>query len=174
MMMQMLAAGGVPALSDGVRTPDDSNPRGYFELEVVKALEREGDRAWLERARGHAVKILSPLLPHLPETYTYQVVFMDRALDEVIASQNAMLARRGEPTDRVPERELVATYDAHLRKVRAFLDARSCFETMTMRYHDVVANPLAEARRVNHFLGGHLDADRMAGAVDRRLHRHRG
>ena len=33
LMMQMLEAGGHPLLTDQVRGPDESNPRGYLEFE---------------------------------------------------------------------------------------------------------------------------------------------
>ena len=36
LMMQMLSAGGLPALTDDLREADESNPRGYFEFEPVK------------------------------------------------------------------------------------------------------------------------------------------
>ena len=45
MMMQMLVAGGMPAVSDGLRAADADNPRGYFELEAVKKLKTGS--AWL-------------------------------------------------------------------------------------------------------------------------------
>jgi hypothetical protein len=35
LMMQMLAAGGMTMLTDGQRTPDPNNPRGYYEFELV-------------------------------------------------------------------------------------------------------------------------------------------
>ena len=38
LMMQMLVAGGVPALSDGERRADTDNPRGYLEWERIKQL----------------------------------------------------------------------------------------------------------------------------------------
>ena len=61
LMMQMLAAGGVPPLTDKLRPSDESNPRGYFELEAVKRLR--SDQAWLDQARGRAVKIIHLLSP---------------------------------------------------------------------------------------------------------------
>src|SRR3954449_579427 len=86
MAMKMLEAGGVPILSDGIRTADVSNPKGYYELERVKELDKGGDTAWPAEARGKAVKIISFLLTWLPETYDYQVIFMQRDLQEAIAS----------------------------------------------------------------------------------------
>ncbi len=95
MMMQMLQAGGLEILTDAVRTPDGSNPKGYFEFEAVKDLDKGPPPAWLTGARGKAVKIVSSLVRWLPESHDYQVIFMRRNLDEVILSQNKMLADRG-------------------------------------------------------------------------------
>ena len=93
MMMQMLEAGGMNVLTDGLRTADEDNLKGYFEYEKVKALKT--DQSWLPEARGKAVKIISELLKYLPDTHTYRIIFMRRALEEVLASQDRMLIRRG-------------------------------------------------------------------------------
>src|SRR6185312_9405208 len=55
MLMQMLAAGGVPVMSDGLREADEDNPRGYLEYEPVKNLLK--DASWLGEGRGKALKI---------------------------------------------------------------------------------------------------------------------
>jgi hypothetical protein len=178
MMMQMLAAGGLPPLTDGARPADESNPEGYFEKEAVKDLDKtafaRGDGlAWLANARGKAVKILTPLLQYLPETCNYRVILMLRPLDEVVTSQNTMLARAGEAIDVVPESRVISQYEAHLRKVQALLASRACFETLTVWYGDVIADPLAQAARVSQFAGGGLAVDRMVAAVHGRLYRNR-
>ena len=95
MAMKMLAAGGMPILTDGVRTADESNPKGYYELEAVKELHKQADMRWLFDARGKAVKIVSFLLTWLPETHDYKVIFMQRDLREVMASETTMLQKRG-------------------------------------------------------------------------------
>lgn len=177
MMMKMLGAGGLEIVTDGVREADESNPEGYFELEAVKHMEREAGRgasvAWVPGARGRAVKVLSPLLPYLPDTANYRVVFMQRPLAEVLASQDRMLARAGEPTQVVPDSAVITQYESHLRKTQALLSRRACFEVLTMGYGDVIADPRAQAERVARFVGGSLDVDRMAAAVDERLYRNR-
>ena len=81
MMMQMLAAGGLEPLTDNIRIADEDNPGGYFELERVKQLET--DTAWLEEAKGRAVKLISALLKQLPRTHSYKVIFMRRAMQEI-------------------------------------------------------------------------------------------
>ncbi len=173
MMMQMLRAGGLPLMTDGIRGPDELNPEGYFELEAVKDLDTGFDLSWLDAARGKAVKVVSSLLVYLPERYNYRVILMQRPLREVIASQNALLARVGEPTDAAPAASLVAQYHTHLRKVQALLTVRPCFEPLIVDYHDALAEPLIQAERVRRFVGRRLATRRMAGVVNEQLYRHR-
>ena len=172
MAMAMLEAGGLPLLTDRRRAADEHNPRGYFELEPVKGLAHGGDAAWLAEARGRAVKIVSFLLTYLPETYDYRVIFMRRPLDEVIASQDAMLDARGEPRGAAPA-ETRAVYEAHLAQVERFLARRACFSTLVVDYAEVLAAPRPQAARIGEFLGGGLDPGVMAAVVDASLHRQR-
>jgi ElaB/YqjD/DUF883 family membrane-anchored ribosome-binding protein len=172
MAMRMLEAGGLPLVTDGLRPADASNPRGYYEFEPVKDLDKPGDHAWLAGARGKGVKIISLLLTHLPERYDYQVVFMQRDLDEVLASQNQMLDSRGEAAGAADDR-MRAVYQEHLTQVTRLMARRACFSTLFVNYAEVLAAPAAQAARVNAFVGGSLDAGRMASVADRSLHRHR-
>src|SRR5262245_52120992 len=173
MAMKMLEAGGVPIVTDGIRTADESNPKGYYEFERVKELDKNGDMAWLGDARGKAVKIISFLLTYLPDAYDYRVVFMNRDIDEVLASQNKMLTARGETAEAADDEKMREVYGKHLEKVGRFLRGRQCFKTLQVGYRDVVDNPAAEARRMNDFLGGRLDVARMAAVADRELYRNR-
>ncbi len=172
MMMQMLAAGGIEPLTDGLRAPDDDNPEGYLEYQPVKELEHAADKSWLHDARGRAVKIITFLLEHLPETHNYRVIFMNRKLDEVLASQATMLDRRGE-TDGTEDARMRKLYVGHLARTRTLLAHRAQFEVHHARYPDVIADPLGSAREVNRFLGGRLDVDAMAGVVNPELYRKR-
>lgn len=96
MMMKMLEAGGVPIMTDAVRTADIDNPKGYYEYERVKDLEKETDKSYIREGRGKALKVISWLLKDLPDDNRYRIIFMRRDLGEVIASQNKMLKHRGE------------------------------------------------------------------------------
>jgi hypothetical protein len=172
MAMRMLDAGGMGVLTDGLRAADPSNPHGYYELERVKELDKGGDVAWLADARGRAVKIISLLLTYLPESYDYQVIFMRRDLDEIVASQNEMLEARGEARG-VEDARLKALYVEHLSQVERFLSRRGCFSALDVPYPRVIAAPRAEAARINAFLGAGLDVERMATVADRTLYRNR-
>ena len=173
MAMKMLDAGGVPTLADGIRAADEDNPEGYYEFERVKELDKNGDTRWLRQARGKAVKIISFLLTYLPDTFEYRVIFMDRNLDEVLASQQEMLMRRGEAPGASQDTHMRQVYQEHLAKVDRFLNARKCFATLRLGYRNVIDNPAVEARRIDEFLGGRLNVERMAAVADRRLYRHR-
>ncbi len=172
MMMRMLEAGGLPILSDGVRHADTDNPHGYFELEPVKNLERDPDRAWVRKARGRAIKVISHLLEHLPEQHFYRVLFMQRDLAEVIASQNTMLERRGEPNP-VNDARTDELYQQHLGQIRALLRMKPNFEVLEVDYAATLEDPEAAAARVAAFVDRGLDCVKMAEAVDRSLYRNR-
>jgi hypothetical protein len=92
-MMQMLDNGGIPVVTDNIRTADTDNPRGYYEYEQVKKIRE--DAAWVPATRGKAFKMVSQLLYDLPAQEQYHVIFMERDLDEMLASQEKMLQRLG-------------------------------------------------------------------------------
>jgi hypothetical protein len=171
MMMKMLEAGGLPVLVDGIRTADEDNPLGYYEFERVKQLEE--DQAWLEDARGTAVKMVAALLRNLPPDYRYKVVFMRRDIGEVLASQRRMLIRRGEPADETSDERMAVLFDSHVRRIESWLAQQPNFEVLFVEYGEVLQDPLEQAERINHFLGGELDLGRMAEVVDPNLYRQR-
>ncbi|MEL7364017.1 MAG: hypothetical protein AAFN13_18220 [Bacteroidota bacterium] len=175
MLMQMLTAGGLTAFTDSAREADASNPRGYFEHERVKALVR--DQAWLPDADGRVVKVVAPLLPHLPVGPRYRVVLLDRDLDQVLRSQAAMLERQGRPV--ADAAVLRNAYARHLARARAWAEERPDTEPLVLRHADVVRDPAQAAAQLSAFLSGFideasdLDTDAMAAVVDPTLHRQR-
>ena len=171
MMMQMLAAGGMPVVSDGQRTADADNPRGYFELEAVKKLKT--DSSWVAGARGHAVKVISMLLSELPADCEYRVIFMLRDMGEILASQNKMLKRRGTAGSATGDAAMRQHFEAHLKKVRAWLSAKKNFRVHFCEYRELLHAPVEQSRSVAEFLGSELNEHAMAQAIDPVLHRNR-
>jgi hypothetical protein len=171
LMMQMLAAGGVQVLADGQRAPDQHNPRGYFEFEAVKHTRT--DFSWLTLAEGKAVKVVHLLLPHLPLDRDYRVIFMQRDLFEVIASQRAMLQQQGRPAAAMPDSRLAEVFAKQLDEVRRWLSSNKNFRVLHLQHRDVIDTPLPVAPQIAAFLGGDLDPERMAAAVEPNLYRQR-
>ncbi len=175
MAMQMIVAGGIAPLTDGLRVADDDNPRGYFEFERVKALRT--DKAWLDDARGKVVKVIHMLVPELPDDRPYRVVFLDRDIREVVKSQSTMLARSGKSGGGLPPDRLAAIYAQQLAQVHAWLTARPNFAVLSVRHAELIANPRTQAARLAEFLAqpesAPLNVDAMTAAVDPSLHRNR-
>ncbi|MBM3678750.1 MAG: sulfotransferase [Actinobacteria bacterium] len=172
MMMKMLDAAGIPIMTDAVRTADVDNPKGYFELERVKDLEKDPDRSWVREARGKALKVISFLLKDLPDDNAYRIVFMRRDIDEVLASQNKMLVHRGEQ-DTTDDAVMAEAYRNHLAAVRIMARKKDNWSIVEIRYDEAIRDPAAVARKVNAFLGGRYDVQRMVEAVDEKLYRNR-
>jgi hypothetical protein len=170
-MMQMLKAGGVPILQDGQREADASNPRGYYELEAVKASRR--DVSWVADAPGHAVKVIHALLPALPRDRRYRVILMARPIDQVIRSQDRMLAAPGRSAEGLSNERLCEILNEQFEATRRMLDTQDCFEWISVGYPELVANPEPEARRVVAFLGLSSPESSLSSVVDRGLFRNR-
>ena len=119
MMMQMLEAAGFGIASDGRRVADRDNPKGYYELDAVKRLRE--DASCLGEAVGRAVKVIAPLLPSLSGDYDYRVIFVERALDEVLASQRAMLDPKRVSGAQPDDDALKRAYENQLSEVKSWL-----------------------------------------------------
>jgi hypothetical protein len=174
LMMQALAAGGLPPLTDELRPADASNPRGYLEYDPVKRLKT--DRSWLAQARGRAIKVVHLLLPELARDEggnEFRVILMRRPMGEILASQRTMLHRQGRPAAQLSDEKLGELFNDQMERVERSLAAHPAFRICTVHYPALVAHPETETARINEFLGGQLDAAAMARAVDLALYRER-
>jgi hypothetical protein len=171
MAMKMLEAGGLSVVTDGLRAADEDNPKGYYEHERVKDLHQAGDKSWLRESRGKVIKIISFLLKSLPADNNYKVLFMHRNLKEIVASQNKMLARRGEKND-TPDERALALLDEQVREARFFL-RRPQFDVLELNYREILDAPGPVAVKMAAFVGGPLDVQKMTQVVDLQLYRNR-
>jgi hypothetical protein len=168
LMMQMLQAGGLPILCDDLRPADEDNPRGYLECDKVRHLAK--DAGWMAEAEGRALKVVSLLLYHLPAGFEYRVVFMRRDLDEIMHSQERMLARRGEPPG--PDQAAMRRhFERHLQALGEWLSRQPHLQFMDCHYADVIASPREAATAVAAFLSMNLDQEGMASVIDPALYR---
>jgi hypothetical protein len=169
LMMQIIEAGGLPILKDGIREADADNPKGYYEFERVKQVAQ--DQAWLEDAKGKGVKMVSALLLDLPNTYTYRVIFMRRKMEEILASQKTMLRRSGKPTDAIGDDKMAALFRKHLSQVEKWMGEQPNVQVLYVSYNELIADPIQEIERISQFLGHELDREKMASVIDRTLYR---
>lgn len=170
LMMQILERAGIPPMTDAQRSPDADNPRGYYEDERVKTLGR--DAAWVRRAGGGAVKIIAVQIQHLPPDLACRVVYMQRDLDEVLASQRAMLARLGRSGAQLSADALRTGLRSADDAARALI-AQRAWPLLIVEHAKLIAQPSAAVARVLAFVGSAADPAEVASAVDPALHRQR-
>jgi hypothetical protein len=171
MMMKMLAEGGLPMLTDEIRGADDDNPNGYFELEVVRKL-KEGNFEWLKGANGKVVKVISALLEHLPQQYSYKIIFMEREPKEVLASQKKMLDHRGE-VSRVSDEEIEQQFHQHLAAIKPWLVRQPNMDVLYVNYNALISKPELFCGRIEEFLDSPLNQKRMLSVPTEKLYRNR-
>lgn len=171
LMMQMLSAGGLPLLTDELRVPDANNPRGYCEWAPIKSLAQSPEV--IHAAEGKVVKVISSLLPSLPNTHQYKIIFMCRPLEEVVASQNKMLERLGKTIAPAPTESVIGAFQRHLQQTRAWLANQPNMSVLYVTHLDALHNPRQVAGAVSCFLETDLDLAAMTSQVEQSLYRER-
>ena len=171
MMMSALRAGGMELLTDQIRSADANNPKGYYEFERVKKLPK-GDLDWLRSAQGKAVKIISALLEYLPDDYLYRIIFMERNIKEILASQQRMMERTGKQSEHpVSDEVLSKSYQVHLQEQKKWLSDQDWIQALYISYNDLLRRPEESFKQIATFLDQRVDPLEMVKIVDRDLYR---
>ncbi len=171
MMMKMLEQGGLQVVTDSLRTADDDNPNGYYEFETVKQMP-SGQTAWLDGAQGKVVKVISALLEYLPSKYHYKVIFMERAIGEVLASQKKMLVNRQEEST-ISDAEMQDQFQKHVAAAKYWLARQPNLSVLYVDYNKMLAAPDPLCQTIADFLDMGLDVEKMRAVPNERLYRNR-
>ena len=171
LVMRMLEAAGIPALTDRQRTADEDNPHGYFEIEAAKSPAAVADLA--VKAAGHCVKITIPQIRQVPGAMVARVIHVKRDLAEVIASQSKMLARTGRQPA-APAAVLIPAFQRLLADAEKFLQSAAGFQVFTVDYRQLVQEPGASAAAMAAFLDKPDAGAAMAACIEPGLYRNRG
>lgn len=170
MMMRMLEAGGIQVLSDHLRKPDEDNPLGYYEFE--KAKKTKEDSSWLDEAEGKVVKMVSMLLYDLPLSRQFRVIFMERKMVEILASQKKMLERKGVNRGE-DDKVLSRLFQNHLNEIKSWLRENGNFEVLYINYNGLLSTPLPHVEMIKNFISKPLDIGEMISVIDKSLYRQR-
>lgn len=122
-------------------------------------------------AAGKSLKVVLPLLRHLSPEHRYHVLFIERDLDEIFASQRAMLLRTG--ANAADPSALRPAYTRLLRESRQLLASAPQVRALRLSYGWLLTHPMEAACAIADFLGQALDLKKAAHAVDGSLHRQR-
>ena len=174
LMMQMLSAGGMQPLTDEIRGADEDNPRGYFEWEDIKKIDEKPELLDPPELDGRVIKVISMLLNKMPKQHDYKVIFMQRSVAEVAASQQKMIDRLGTDGAKMELQELERGLAAHRRATLDWLSTVKHMEMLEVKYSELIDDPDAICAKLKEFLGDRLsDSDKMSSAIDRSLYRNR-
>jgi LPS sulfotransferase NodH len=166
LMMQILEAAGIKNHTDNIRVPDESNPKGYAEFEAVKSLMKSN--AFMKEAKGKSLKIVTPLIPFIDSTLKYKAIVMNRAIDEVLDSQQVMLGKEKGAASPV----LKTAFEKQLATSKAFFEKHE-IPYLEIEHKNLIQNSENELSKVINFLELDNSVEQLINCIDPNLYRQR-
>ena len=121
-----------------LRPADADNPNGYWEY----ASQRPTTGQLLDaQSRRQGSQGGITLLQYLPPQHTYKIIFMQRPMQEVLASQSVMLERRGATGGKADDQTLGTVFAQHLNRIEHWLATQKHMTVLPVHYHETIANP---------------------------------
>lgn len=171
LMMQILAANGYDILTDGKRTADENNINGYYEYEKVKALK--SDNLWLSEAEGKAVKIIAQLLPYLPSDFMYEIIYMERNIEEVINSQNKMLARLNKNVKTPEIKAIKDVFQKQNEQIKKNISLKSNVRFLCVSFNELLNCTDEQIISLIQFTNNRLEKEKILKSIEQNLYRER-
>ncbi|MCX6665305.1 MAG: sulfotransferase domain-containing protein [Euryarchaeota archaeon] len=169
LLMQMLHAGNIPTASDTLRPADEHNPKGYFELEGGKIINRLMEKTFsMEKCKGVFIKITAYGLQFLPPG-KYTIIYSERNLDEIMDSMEKMTKTKD--TNPKETKESFRKLNALIKKQ---IESRNDIQVMFVNYNDIISQPEHISKKIIDFLGcTDVNVQDMFATVDKNLYRQR-
>ncbi|MFW6124285.1 MAG: sulfotransferase domain-containing protein [Acidobacteriota bacterium] len=170
MIMQILYAGGTPvAFDSGSRPPDENNPKGYYELEGGKIINKLMDGSFpLEKYRGKFIKITSFGMRFLPKG-KYKVIYTQRSIEEVLDSMEKMAKKKDDNREEIKESFLKLD-----RLVQEMIRERNDIEHLFVSYNQIIKKPNKNIKKISRFIKEmDVDLNKMIQSIDLNLYRNR-
>ena len=170
MLMQILHAGGVPiAFDSSTRPPDYNNPKGYFELEGGKIINKLMEEAFpLDDYKGQFIKITAYGLKFLPAG-RYRVIYSERNIEEILDSMQKMANVK--ELNRSETREVFIKLN---NVIKTLILKREDMDVLLVNYNQILKDPKNNIENIFGFLNSsELNLKKMIDCVDQKLYRKR-
>ena len=169
MMMQILNAGELPMAFDSSRLPDESNPKGYYELEGGKIINKLMSGSFsFDEHKGEFIKITAYGLKYLPAG-NYKIIYMERNIEEILDSMEKMAGIKDKNRD-----ETRKSFVKLNQMIKNFIANRDDVKLLYVNYNDMISNPEHSIRRIVSFLNlSDVNLDKMMQSIDKKLYRQR-
>ena len=169
LMMQILRAGGIPANFDNSRPADENNPKGYYELEGGKIINKLMDGSFpLDRYQGEFIKITAYGLKYLP-LGRYKIIYSERNIEEILDSMEKMIGKKDSNRE-----ETKQSFIKLNNLIKKHIQEREDMDVLLVNYNNVISNPKNNISKILNFLDISNDIlNQMIDAVDNKLYRQR-
>jgi hypothetical protein len=169
MLMQILNAGGAPVAFDSTRPSDLNNPKGYYELEGGKIINKLMDGTFpLKEFQGKFVKITAYGIKYLPKGY-YKIIYSERNIDEILDSMEKMAGIKD--PKRQETRDIFIKLNNMIKKT---INEREDIDVLYVNYNDIISEPEIHIQKICKFLDlPSLNPENMLQSIDARLYRQR-
>jgi len=169
LIMQILQAGNVPIAFDIKRQSDENNPKGYYELEGGKIINKLMDKTFpLEKYRGKFIKITAYGLKYLPPG-NYKIIYTERNMEEILDSMEKMTGKKDE--NREETKDVFTKLNNMIKKL---ITNRKDTEVLFINYNEIIPNPEQNIEKIAKFLGlSDKCLDEMIKSIDKSLYRQR-
>ena len=167
MLMQMLSAAGIPISYDKSRLPDTGNPRGYFELDGGKIINKLIDNNFpFNKYRGKFLKITSYGIKFLPKG-NYKIIYSERNIDEILDSMEKMA--RINDKDRYRTKKAFINLNTY---IKGQMRTRTDIDYLIVNYNNLLTNPEKHLKKIQEFLQlPEKTIVKMASVIDPKLYR---
>lgn len=170
MIMQILYAGDVPvAFDSSSRPPDKNNPKGYYELEGGKIINKLMEGIFpFEKYKGKFIKITSFGMRFLPKG-KYKVIYTKRNIEEVLDSMEKMAKKKDDNRKEIKESFLKLD-----KLVQEMIRERRDIDQLFVNYNQILKNPDKNIAEISDFIKEvKVDLNKMIQSVDLDLYRNR-
>jgi hypothetical protein len=169
LLMQILKAGELPIGSDQSRPADENNPKGYYELEGGKIINKLAEKNFpIEKYKGQIIKVTAFGLQFLPPG-KYKIIYSERNIEEILDSMEKMIGKKDQDRD--------ATRDAFSklnRMAKKLAIDREDIDIIFVNYNQIMQNPAEDVGKIVRFLGlPEKLIEKMSSVVDTSLYRQR-
>ena len=169
MIMQILHNGGYPVAADEKRPADENNPKGYFELEGGKIINKLMQKQFpFHKYKGKIIKITAYGLKYLPEE-NYNIIYSERNIEEILDSMEKMAQITDE--NRNETKEVFLKLNSFIKQQ---ITDRSDCNVLFVNYNEILREPKENINDIYEFLDQQkADLSSMIKTVDKELYRNR-
>jgi len=169
MIMQILNAGGIPTGFDDARPSDENNPKGYYELEGGKIINRLINKTFpFEQYKGEFIKITCYGLKFLPKA-KYKIIYSERNIEEILDSMEKMMGKKDEKRDET--KEIFIKLNNMIKKI---IQEREDIDYIIVNYNEILNNPKENIKKIHKYLEMPEESlEKMINIVDKKLYRNR-